>query len=241
MAAAKKKEVSQSTGNGDAKDDRNENPNESAGEEEHHENNTDSKDESNPGKIFIGGLARETTKAKFAEHFSKYGKIIDSVIMKDRFTGNPRGFGFVTYEDPSVVDKVIADKHVIDGKTVEIKRTIPRSKGPRTKRIFVGGIPTSMTEAEFKDHFSKYGNVVEHQIMMDRATGHSRGFGFISFDSENAVEEILSHGSHIDLGGKKVLISHSVFIYFVLYLTLKSHFFGQFSQNQNSMANRGMF
>ena len=56
--------------------------------------------------------------AQFIKHFGKYGEIIDSVIMKDRKTGQPRGFGFVTYADPSVVDKVIQDTHVINGKQV---------------------------------------------------------------------------------------------------------------------------
>ncbi|XP_057823457.1 heterogeneous nuclear ribonucleoprotein 1 isoform X1 [Cryptomeria japonica] len=173
-------------------------------------NNGSSKDSSNPGKIFIGGLSRETTTATFTKYFSKYGELTDSVIMKDRATGNPRGFGFVTYADPSVVDKVIKDKHVIDGKTVEIKRTIPRgnppSKGPKTKKIFVGGIPTSITEDEFKNYFAKFGKVVEHQIMQDHGTGRSRGFGFVTFDSEQVVDEILSHGKMYELGGKQVEI-----------------------------------
>lgn len=56
--------------------------------------------------------------AQFIKHFGKYGEIIDSVIMKDRKTGQPRGFGFVTYSDPSVVDKVIQDTHIINGKQV---------------------------------------------------------------------------------------------------------------------------
>jgi RNA recognition motif-containing protein len=38
--------------------------------------------------------------------------------MKDRKTGQPRGFGFVTYADPSVVDQVIQDTHIINGKQV---------------------------------------------------------------------------------------------------------------------------
>jgi RNA recognition motif-containing protein len=48
----------------------------------------------------------------------KYGEIIDSVIMKNRSTGHPRGFGFVTFSDPSVVDIVLRDSHTLDGKTV---------------------------------------------------------------------------------------------------------------------------
>lgn len=56
--------------------------------------------------------------AQFIKHFGKYGEITDSVIMKDRKTGQPRGFGFITYADPSVVDKVIEDSHIINSKQV---------------------------------------------------------------------------------------------------------------------------
>ena len=51
-------------------------------------------------------------------HFKKYGEIIDSVIMKNRSTGHPRGFGFVTFADPSIVDIALKDTHILDGKMV---------------------------------------------------------------------------------------------------------------------------
>lgn len=167
-------------------------------------------DGASPGKIFIGGLARETTSAQFVKHFGKYGEITDSVIMKDRRTGQPRGFGFITYADPSVVDTVIQDSHVINGKQVEIKRTIPKgsmgSKDFKTKKIFVGGIPTSVDEDEFNEFFSKFGEVKEHQIMRDHSSNRSRGFGFITFESEESVDEILSNGNRIEFAGTKVEI-----------------------------------
>lgn len=54
----------------------------------------------------------------FTKHFEKYGEITDSVIMKDKHTHMPRGFGFVTFADPSVIDKVLEDEHAIDGRMV---------------------------------------------------------------------------------------------------------------------------
>ncbi|KDP39313.1 hypothetical protein JCGZ_01070 [Jatropha curcas] len=172
--------------------------------------NPHSGDGASPGKIFIGGLAKDTTYATFNKHFGKYGEITDSVIMKDRYTGQPRGFGFITYADPSVVDQVIEDTHIINGKQVEIKRTIPKGSGQskdfKTKKIFVGGIPSSVTEDEFKNFFSKYGKVVEHQIIRDHETNRSRGFGFIIFDSEEVVDEMLSKGNMIDMAGTQVEI-----------------------------------
>ena len=141
----------------------------------------------------------------FNKHFERYGEITNSMIMKDRYTGQPRGFGFVTYDDPSVVDSVIEGAHVINGKQVEIKRTIPKGFGQlkdfKTKKIFVGGLQSTVTENEFKDFFSKHGKVEEHQIIRDHETNRSRGFGFIIFESEEVVDEILSGGNMIDMDG----------------------------------------
>lgn len=49
-----------------------------------------------------------------------------------------------------------------------------------------------------------YGNIVEHQIMLDHKTGRSRGFGFVTFDNEDSVEHIFSEGRTHELGGKRV-------------------------------------
>ncbi|XP_062196086.1 glycine-rich RNA-binding protein 2-like isoform X2 [Phragmites australis] len=93
---------------------------------------------------------------------------------------------------------------------VEIKRTIPKgsvqssSKDFKTKKIFVGGLPSSLTEDDFKNFFVKYGSVVDHQIMRDHETKRSRGFGFIVFASEQVVNDLLANGNMIDLADSKV-------------------------------------
>ncbi|CAL4998025.1 unnamed protein product [Urochloa decumbens] len=168
-------------------------------------------DGASPAKIFIGGLSKDTSMGTFKEHFGKYGEITDAVIMKDRYTQKPRGFGFITFADPAVVDRVIEEEHIINGKPVEIKRTIPKGAAPlkdfKTKKIFVGGLPSALTEDEFKEFFSKFGKVVEHEIIRDHATNRSRGFGFIVFDAEKTVDELLAKkGNMIDLNGSQVEI-----------------------------------
>lgn len=135
----------------------------------------------------------------FTNYFSNYGEITDSVIMMDRHTGRPRGFGFITFADPAVADKVLEEDHVIDGRAVscqtqpnewyfrcsslsdfyqldghwfhpvgvcfdsflyqvEVKKTVPREgmevRGvSKTRKIFVGGIPSSLTEGNLVQGF----------------------------------------------------------------------------------------
>ncbi|XP_073292102.1 uncharacterized protein [Primulina huaijiensis] len=169
---------------------------------------------SSAGKLFVGGIAWETSKESFSRYFGKYGEIIDSVIMMDKITGRPRGFGFVTFGDPEVAENVLLEEHVIDGRAVEVKRTVPREDTqvggvPKTKKIFVGGIPLSINEDDLREYFSSYGNIVEHQIMLDHQTGRSRGFGFVTFENEDAIDKILAHGRMHELGGKQVEIKRA--------------------------------
>ena len=49
------------------------------------------------------------------------------------------------------------------------------------------------TETEFKEFFTSYGRVLDATLMMDKNTGRPRGFGFVTFDSEAAVDRTLEH------------------------------------------------
>jgi len=50
-------------------------------------------------KLFVGGVSWETTEDGLREHFGKYGTLLDAALMKDKYSGQPRGFGFVTFEE----------------------------------------------------------------------------------------------------------------------------------------------
>ncbi|CAE7665428.1 HRP1 [Symbiodinium pilosum] len=64
-------------------------------------------------------------------------------------------------------------------------------------KVFVGGLPQDCTNDILVDYFGKYGNITDVVVMTDRATGRSRGFGFVSFDTLEAVDAIMSmHTEH---------------------------------------------
>lgn len=74
--------------------------------------------DSDEGKLFLGGIAWDTTEERLTDYFTKYGHVAQTVIMRDKITGRPRGFGFVVFSDPSVLDSVLQDRHAIDGRNV---------------------------------------------------------------------------------------------------------------------------
>ncbi|XP_057486660.1 heterogeneous nuclear ribonucleoprotein 1-like [Actinidia eriantha] len=185
--------------------------------------------DSDQGKLFIGGISWETNEDRLKDYFGNYGEVLQTVIMRDKISGRPRGFGFVVFADPSVLDRVLQDKHVLDGRTVEAKRALSREEQQtssrtgnvnnartfgsggnyRTKKIFVGGLPPTLSEEEFRQYFEAYGNVTDVVVMYDQQTQRPRGFGFISFDSEDAVDRVL-HKTFHDLNGKQVEVKRAL-------------------------------
>ena len=137
--------------------------------------------------------------------------------MVDRHTRQPRGFGFVTFADAKVLDLVLRDHHHLDGRRIEIRRAVPRSQvgtsanasvdpnkasnqgldDPNdiaagfSNKIFVGGLGFDIQKGAVIDYFTQYGKVAEVLVMMDRNTGRSRGFGFVTFEDRSTLRAIL--------------------------------------------------
>mmetsp|Transcript_26520 Transcript_26520/g.56835 ORF Transcript_26520/g.56835 Transcript_26520/m.56835 type:complete len:407 (-) Transcript_26520:60-1280(-) len=98
----------------------------------HHKSSYHNKSYNNDqSKIFVGGLSWQTTEESLQFHFEQYGPVASVDVMRDRNTGDPRGFAFVVFRDPSTIDLVMnEDKHEINHKVVDVKRAQARGQAP---------------------------------------------------------------------------------------------------------------
>ena len=148
-----------------------------------------------PGKMFIGGLSWQTTPESIREYFSIFGELAEVMVMKDPATRRSRGFGFITFSDPSAVEKVLSfPVHQLDGKNVEPKVAVPRKTNPklvmRTKKIFVGGLSAKTSLEDVKSYFEQFSMVKDAMLAYDKLTNRHRGFGFVTFDNDEVVDKI---------------------------------------------------
>lgn len=74
--------------------------------------------EAQPGRLYVANLPNEFTETTMKEYFSKYGEVKDCVIIVDKVTRKPRGFGFVSFTHPSVAEQVMGEEHIILGRKV---------------------------------------------------------------------------------------------------------------------------
>ncbi|XP_023176007.1 ribonucleoprotein RB97D isoform X1 [Drosophila hydei] len=154
-------------------------------------------------KLFIGGLAPYTTEESLKVFYSQWGKVVDVVVMRDAATKRSRGFGFITYTKSAMVDTAQENRpHIIDGKTVEAKRALPRPERETretnisVKKLFVGGLKDNHDEDCLREYFLQFGNVVSVKLLTDKTTGKRRGFAFIEFDDYDAVDKAILQRQH---------------------------------------------
>eukprot|EP00808_Paulinella_micropora_P003890 g76594.t1 len=142
-------------------------------------------------KVFVGGLAFNTTNEAFEALFSQFGEIYTYKIVRDATSGLACGYGFVMYKEPSSAAQAVqqaGDSLVLNGRPVDCRFALPTSKaGQHVRKLFVGGLPSDVDARTLRKHFSKYGEVIKATVMLDRVTTRSRGFGFVTFANNGAV------------------------------------------------------
>ncbi|XP_069357376.1 RNA-binding protein squid isoform X1 [Maniola hyperantus] len=162
-------------------------------------NSADAPGRDDDRKLFVGGLSWETTDKELRDHFSAYGEIESINVKTDPNTGRSRGFAFIVFKAPDSIDKVMAaGDHTINNKKVD-----PKKAKARHGKIFVGGLSSEISDDEIKNFFSNFGTVIDIEMPFDKTKNQRKGFCFITFESEQVVNELLKTPKQT-IGGKEV-------------------------------------
>lgn len=134
--------------------------------------------ESDPRKLFVGGLPTNVNDEQFLYFFEHFGEVIDSVVMVDRNTKRSRGFGFVTFAcqdvTSSLLNSIPGKTGIINifGKSCEIKASEPKvddgrhesSSPPSTTRRY-GSYNGGNNSGDKKMVMQQFNNQHQHGVM----------------------------------------------------------------------------
>jgi RNA recognition motif-containing protein len=83
-------------------------------------------------KLFVGNLSFNTTENDLQDAFAAHGTVVEAVLMMDRMTNRPRGFGFVTMSTPEEAQKAIdaLNGKELDGRALTVNIARPREERP---------------------------------------------------------------------------------------------------------------
>lgn len=73
--------------------------------------------------------------------------------------------------------------------------------------IYVGNLPFTTTNSELRDLFAPHGEVDDAQVIMDRETGRSRGFGFVEMANDAEAQTAIRELDGSDMGGRALKVN----------------------------------
>jgi len=76
-------------------------------------------------------------------------------------------------------------------------------------KLFVGGLPYATTSDELKNHFMAAGNVTSAQIITDKFSGRSKGFGFVEMSSNEEAQKAIEMFNGTDFGGRQLAVNEA--------------------------------
>ncbi|XP_022873955.1 heterogeneous nuclear ribonucleoprotein Q-like isoform X1 [Olea europaea var. sylvestris] len=130
-------------------------------------------------EVFIGGISRDVSEEDLRELCEPFGEIFEIRVMKNRDTGESRGFAFVAFRTNDVAQKAIEELHSKEFKG----RTIRCSLSETKYRLFIGNVPKSWTDDDFRKVIEATGPGAETiELIKDpQNQSRNRGFGFVEY------------------------------------------------------------
>ena len=77
------------------------------------------------------------------------------------------------------------------------------------KKLFVGNLPYTTTNEDLGEFFAQFGEVLSSAVIMDRATGRSKGFGFVEMTNDAEADSAIAKGDGAEFEGRKLTVSEA--------------------------------
>ncbi|UZJ56508.1 hypothetical protein CBS101457_005828 [Exobasidium rhododendri] len=174
---------------------------------------TFSPDRNQEATCYVGNLDERASDALVWELMLQAGPVFNVHLPKDRITSTHQGYGFAEFQ--TEVDAEYACKILngikLFGKPLRVnKASSDRKQVDIGANLFIGNLDAAVDERIMFETFSAFGNVVGlPKVARDEATGASRNFGFVSFDSFEASDAAIEALSNQHLLNRPITVSYA--------------------------------
>jgi len=148
-------------------------------------------------KLFVRGLAGETTSETLRSVFSAFGELDEAIVIFDKATGRSKGYGFVVFRHVDGAILALKDpSKKIDGRMTVTQLAAAGGPGGSgdvsARKVFVGNVPFEISSDKLLSEFLKFGEVEEGPLGFDKSSGKSRGFAFFVYKTEEGARASLA-------------------------------------------------
>ncbi|XP_008777247.1 UBP1-associated protein 2C-like [Phoenix dactylifera] len=163
-------------------------------------------------KLFVRGLAWETTSETLCAAFSMHGEIEEGAVIFDKATGKSRGYGFITFRHMESAQKALQEpSKMIDGRLAvcnlacESLSSASVSTDVALRKIYIGGLSPDISSETLLSFFGRHGDIEEGSVAYDKDTNKSRGFGFVTYKTAEAAKKAIDDPNKT-LGGRNITV-----------------------------------
>ncbi|XP_051134252.1 UBP1-associated protein 2A-like [Andrographis paniculata] len=158
-------------------------------------------------KIFVHGLGWDASTETITPIFGKYGEIEDCKVVRDKNSGKSKGYGFILYKHRDGARKALKQpQKIIDGRMTSCQlasagpvQTPPPPAAVSTppvseytqRKIYVSNVSAELDPKKLLEFFSKFGEIEEGPLGLDKQTGKPRGFCLFVYKSVESAKKAL--------------------------------------------------
>lgn len=168
--------------------------------------------------VYISNMPYGTTDQEVQDLFAKFGTIKKLAVPRRRTDNGCRGFAFIDMSTEEEMLNAIEGTNGLEfaGRTLTAKKSLPKKDLPKRKRktrvtperLYVGNLPYGVSEAEVTELFMEQANGVgiTDLFLVKDSDGNDRGFGFVTLESEEAVQPTIDSLDGFVFNGRRLAV-----------------------------------
>ncbi|KAM3875766.1 ELAV-like protein 1 isoform 5-T5 [Diretmus argenteus] len=150
--------------------------------------------------LIVNYLPQNMSQEELRSLFSSIGDVESAKLIRDKVAGHSLGYGFVNFVNASDAERAISTLNGLrlQSKTIKVSYARPSSDTIKDANLYISGLPKTISQQDLEEMFTRYGQIINSRVLVDQASGLSRGVAFIRFDKRSEAEDAIK-----DLNGHK--------------------------------------